>query len=64
MSYQLPVTYLHPKAPTRLSPQSLLLSLSEINDREQKLHALKEVLKRFPKENHEVFKYVISHLNK
>lgn len=37
---------------------------SEINDREQKLHALKEVLKKFPKENHEVFKYVISHLNK
>lgn len=38
--------------------------LTEINDREQKLHALKEVLKKFPKENYEVFKYVISHLNK
>uniref|UniRef100_A0A8C2REY1 Rho GTPase-activating protein 35 n=1 Tax=Capra hircus TaxID=9925 RepID=A0A8C2REY1_CAPHI len=40
------------------------IEATEINDREQKLHALKEVLKKFPKENHEVFKYVISHLNR
>lgn len=53
-----------PRTPS-LSHGSLWFSLSsEINDREQKLHALKEVLKKFPKENHEVFKYVISHLNK
>lgn len=52
------------RTPTKLNPESLSFPLSEINDREQKLHALKEVLKKFPKENHEVFKYVISHLNK
>ncbi|XP_066494500.1 rho GTPase-activating protein 35 [Tiliqua scincoides] len=44
--------------------QNELVEAHKINDREQKLHALKEVLKKFPKENHEVFKYVISHLNK
>lgn len=53
-----------PQNTQQLSPESLSFSLSEINDREQKLHALKEVLKKFPKENHEVFKYVISHLNR
>ena len=56
---------LEPVTPTSCGHGSLWFSLSsEINDREQKLHALKEVLKKFPKENHEVFKYVISHLNK
>ena len=56
---------LEPATPTNCGHGSLWFSLSsEINDREQKLHALKEVLKKFPKENHEVFKYVISHLNK
>ncbi|XP_010002937.1 PREDICTED: rho GTPase-activating protein 35 [Chaetura pelagica] len=50
-----------PAAPPPPSPLPLL---PEINDREQKLHALKEVLKKFPKENYEVFKYVIGHLNK
>uniref|UniRef100_A0A0P6J9W2 Rho GTPase-activating protein 35 n=1 Tax=Heterocephalus glaber TaxID=10181 RepID=A0A0P6J9W2_HETGA len=53
--------------PDPLVPYNMQIDLVEahkINDREQKLHALKEVLKRFPKENHEVFKYVISHLNK
>ncbi|XP_003228084.1 rho GTPase-activating protein 35 [Anolis carolinensis] len=44
--------------------QAELVEAHKINDREQKLHALKEVLKKFPKENYEVFKYVISHLNK
>ncbi|XP_044291339.1 rho GTPase-activating protein 35 [Varanus komodoensis] len=44
--------------------QTELVEAHKINDREQKLHALKEVLKKFPKENYEVFKYVISHLNK
>ncbi|KAJ7303875.1 hypothetical protein JRQ81_011383 [Phrynocephalus forsythii] len=44
--------------------QAELVEAHKINDREQKLQALKEVLKRFPKENYEVFRYVISHLNK
>ncbi|KAG6928230.1 Rho GTPase activating protein 35 [Chelydra serpentina] len=53
--------------PDPLVPYSMQIELVEahkINDREQKLHALKEVLKKFPKENYEVFKYVIFHLNK
>ncbi|XP_007437533.1 rho GTPase-activating protein 35 [Python bivittatus] len=53
--------------PEPLVPYNMQIELVEahkINDREQKLHALKEVLKKFPKENYEVFKYVISHLNK
>lgn len=48
----------------RSSPPTPHFLLAEINDREQKLHALKEVLRKFPKENYEVFKYVIGHLNK
>jgi len=36
----------------------------EINDREQRLHTMKDVLRRFPRENFDVFKYVMSHLNK
>ncbi|XP_069500678.1 rho GTPase-activating protein 35 isoform X2 [Ambystoma mexicanum] len=46
------------------SMQTELVEAHKINDRDQKLHALKEVLKKFPKENHELFKYVISHLNR
>lgn len=50
-------------------PSSNLSSLSlchrsEINDREQRFQTMKDILRRFPKENYEVFKYVISHLNK
>lgn len=37
---------------------------SEINDREQRFQTMKDILRRFPKDNYEVFKYVISHLNK
>lgn len=37
---------------------------TEINDREQRFQTMKDILRRFPKENYEVFKYVISHLNK
>lgn len=62
-----PTNCLTPVYTPRTPPDAALKAfhlLSEINDREQKLHALKEVLKKFPKENHEVFKYVISHLNK
>lgn len=51
--------------PAALSPPRPCRSLlAEINDREQKLHALRDVLRKFPKENYEVFKYVIGHLNK
>uniref|UniRef100_A0A8B9R8K2 Rho-GAP domain-containing protein n=1 Tax=Anas platyrhynchos TaxID=8839 RepID=A0A8B9R8K2_ANAPL len=53
--------------PDPLVPYNMQIELVEahkINDREQKLHALKEVLRKFPKENYEVFKYVIGHLNK
>ncbi|OXB59454.1 UNVERIFIED_CONTAM: hypothetical protein H355_012870 [Colinus virginianus] len=53
--------------PEPLVPYNMQVELVEahkINDREQKLHALKEVLRKFPKENYEVFKYVIGHLNK
>ncbi|XP_061876236.1 LOW QUALITY PROTEIN: rho GTPase-activating protein 35 [Colius striatus] len=44
--------------------QGELVEAHKINDREQKLHALRDVLRRFPRENYEVFKYVIGHLNK
>ncbi|MEE6527622.1 hypothetical protein FKM82_029126 [Ascaphus truei] len=42
--------------------QAELVEAHKINDLEQKLQALKDVLKKFPKENHEIFKYVITHL--
>ncbi|XP_018084305.1 rho GTPase-activating protein 35 isoform X2 [Xenopus laevis] len=44
--------------------QTELVEAYKINDLEQKLQAMKELLKKFPKENHEIFKYVISHLNR
>ncbi|XP_005533900.1 PREDICTED: rho GTPase-activating protein 35 [Pseudopodoces humilis] len=53
--------------PEPLVPYSMQLELVEahkINDREQKLHALRDVLRKFPRENYEVFKYVIAHLNR
>ncbi|XP_072405473.1 rho GTPase-activating protein 35 [Chiloscyllium punctatum] len=46
------------------SAQVELVDVSKQPDKELKLNALKEVLKKFPKENYEVFKYVITHLNK
>lgn len=36
----------------------------EINDREQRLYTMKDVLRKFPKENYDLFRYVVSHLNK
>lgn len=57
------------QAPSQL-PYSFLYSPffphlhSEINDREQRFQTMKDILRRFPKDNYEVFKYVISHLNK
>ncbi|XP_016356720.1 rho GTPase-activating protein 35-like isoform X1 [Sinocyclocheilus anshuiensis] len=46
------------------SMQTELVEAFKINDREQRLHTMKDVLRRFPRENCEVFKYVITHLNK
>ena len=33
-------------------------------DREQRLYTMKDVLRRFPRENYELFKYVSTHLHK
>ncbi|XP_073673670.1 rho GTPase-activating protein 35 isoform X2 [Garra rufa] len=44
--------------------QTELVEAFKINDREQRLHTMKDVLRRFPRENYDVFKYVITHLNK
>ncbi|KAL1260463.1 hypothetical protein QQF64_008290 [Cirrhinus molitorella] len=46
------------------SMQTELVEAFKINDREQRLHTMKDVLRRFPRENYEVFRYVITHLNK
>lgn len=53
--------------PDPLVPYSMQVDLVEafkINDREHRLHTMKDVLRRFPRENYDVFKYVITHLNK
>ncbi|XP_028839327.1 rho GTPase-activating protein 35 [Denticeps clupeoides] len=53
--------------PEPLLPYSLQTELVEafkINDREQRLHTMKEVLRKFPRENYDVFRHVMSHLNK
>ncbi|KAM4642276.1 rho GTPase-activating protein 35-like isoform 1-T1 [Discoglossus pictus] len=53
--------------PDPLVPYNMQVELVEaykINDQEQKLQAMKDLLKKFPKENHEIFKYVICHLNR
>ncbi|TNN54856.1 Rho GTPase-activating protein 35 [Liparis tanakae] len=44
--------------------QGDLVEAFKINDREQRFQTMKDILRRFPKENYEVFKYVNSHLNK
>uniref|UniRef100_A0A3B3TVK8 Rho GTPase-activating protein 35 n=1 Tax=Poecilia latipinna TaxID=48699 RepID=A0A3B3TVK8_9TELE len=41
-----------------------LLDAFKIMDREQRLYAMKDVLRKFPKENYDVFRYVVSHLNR
>ncbi|OCT66096.1 rho GTPase-activating protein 35-like isoform X2 [Xenopus laevis] len=46
------------------SMQTELVEAYKIIHLEQKLQAMKDLLKKFPKENHEIFKYVISHLNR
>lgn len=53
--------------PDPLVPYNMQVELVEafkINDREQRFLTMKDVLRRFPRENYDVFKYVISHLNK
>lgn len=37
---------------------------SEIPDKMERLHALKDILRAFPPVNFEVLKYIISHLNR
>lgn len=44
--------------------QTELVDAYKINDLEQKLQAMKDLLRKLPKENQEIFKYVISHLNR
>ncbi|XP_061916098.1 rho GTPase-activating protein 35 [Entelurus aequoreus] len=46
------------------SMQGELVEAFKINDREQRFLTMKDILRCFPRENYEVFKYVISHLNK
>ncbi|XP_073433939.1 rho GTPase-activating protein 5 [Dendrobates tinctorius] len=41
-----------------------LLEASKIQDRIERLHALKTILRNFPSVNYEVLKYIISHLNR
>ncbi|XP_061607083.1 rho GTPase-activating protein 35 [Phyllopteryx taeniolatus] len=41
-----------------------LLDAFKIPDREQRLYTMKDVLRRFPRENYDAFKYVVSHLHK
>ncbi|XP_015235189.1 PREDICTED: rho GTPase-activating protein 35-like [Cyprinodon variegatus] len=41
-----------------------LLDAFKIMDREQRLYAMKDVLRKFPRENYDVFRYVVSHLNR
>ncbi|KAI2656058.1 Rho GTPase-activating protein 35 [Labeo rohita] len=64
----LPTVYVKYTSSERDSiPQAALYACDprqKINDREQRLHTMKDVLRRFPRENYEVFKYVITHLNK
>ncbi|XP_061659538.1 rho GTPase-activating protein 35 isoform X1 [Syngnathoides biaculeatus] len=44
--------------------QADLLDAFKTGDREQRLYAMKDVLRRFPRENYDAFKYVVSHLHK
>ncbi|XP_063060779.1 rho GTPase-activating protein 35 [Engraulis encrasicolus] len=53
--------------PDPLVPYALQLDLVEaykINEREQRFHTMKDVLRHFPRENYDVFKFVVSHLHK
>ncbi|XP_010172582.1 rho GTPase-activating protein 5 [Antrostomus carolinensis] len=53
--------------PDPLIPYSLhqeLLETSKIMDKTERLHELKEIVKKFHPVNYDVFKYVITHLNR
>lgn len=53
--------------PEPLIPYNLhseLLEATRLIDMSEKLNAFKELLKKFPVENYEVFKYIITHLNR
>ncbi|XP_069494567.1 rho GTPase-activating protein 5 [Ambystoma mexicanum] len=51
-----------PLVPYSLHPE--LLEFTKIVDKKERLNALKDVLKKFPTSNFEVFKYIITHLNR
>lgn len=43
---------------------SLYFNFTEIPDKTERLHALKEIVKKFHPVNYDVFRYVITHLNR
>ncbi|MGH0182655.1 UNVERIFIED_CONTAM: hypothetical protein FKN15_010168 [Acipenser sinensis] len=51
-----------PLIPYNLHPE--LVETAKIVDRTERLQVLKEIVKKFPSVNYEVFKYVIGHLNR
>ncbi|RXM96689.1 A-kinase anchor protein 6 [Acipenser ruthenus] len=51
-----------PLIPYNLHPE--LVETAKIVDRIERLQVLKEIVKKFPSVNYEVFKYVIGHLNR
>lgn len=51
-----------PLIPYSLHPE--LLEASKIPDKTERLHALKEIVKKFHPVNYDVFRYVITHLNR
>lgn len=51
-----------PLIPYSLHPE--LLEAAKIPDKTERLHALKEIVKKFHPVNYDVFRYVITHLNR
>ncbi|XP_069049140.1 rho GTPase-activating protein 5 [Lepisosteus oculatus] len=51
-----------PLIPYNLHPE--LVEAAKIVDRTERLRVLKDIVKKFPSVNYEVFKYVITHLNR
>lgn len=43
---------------------SYCFNFTEIPDKTERLHALKEIVKKFHPVNYDVFRYVITHLNR
>uniref|UniRef100_A0A3Q2DJC5 Rho GTPase-activating protein 35-like n=1 Tax=Cyprinodon variegatus TaxID=28743 RepID=A0A3Q2DJC5_CYPVA len=50
--------------PEPLVPCALQVELLDAFSKEQRLYAMKDVLRKFPRENYDVFRYVVSHLNR